>query len=94
MVVIADSYYDQWKMEPPEPKESACKCSECREGLFPGERIFRIDKNIYCESCARNLFEDEVTDEMAYPQNWVITECGMTKEIELNQRAVTVQNVI
>ena len=61
--------YDLWKTTPPDPKESDCKCCECKEDLYPGGIYYEIEGEIFCENCAETWLDcqkREVTEEMAY----------------------------
>ena len=61
--------YDIWKLNPPEPKESKCKCRRCENELYPGEEYYELEEEIYCYDCAWKWLKEqkhEVTGEMAY----------------------------
>lgn len=61
--------YDLWKTTPPEPKESKCICSMCKDELIPDDDYYELDDEIYCESCAKEWLEEHrsyVTEDMAY----------------------------
>lgn len=62
---------DRWKTTPPEDElpESRVKCIVCNEELFPGDDVYVIDDEYYCEEHANEWLEDhrrEVDEEMAF----------------------------
>lgn len=65
-----ESECDRWKTTPPEDElsESRVKCVVCNEELFPGDDVYVIDDEYYCEDHAREWLEEhrkEVDEEMA-----------------------------
>lgn len=66
-----DSAYDIWKTTPPEDRESNLKCVECKDEIYPGERIYRLEDEVYCRDCAREWLEnhsEEATEDMCYKE--------------------------
>ena len=55
--------YDRWKLDPPEPKESHCKCAWCGEELFFDDEYWELDDEILCEDCAEKWLDNH--------KNWV-----------------------
>lgn len=49
--------YDDWKLNPPELKESAFKCSCCGEPLYPEDKCWKMEGEHYCHDCAREWFD-------------------------------------
>lgn len=61
-----DNALDRWLTTPPDEEESKCKCSECKADMYPGEKIYVLDGDIYCRDCALEWleqYEQEVTDD-------------------------------
>ena len=61
--------YDDWKLNPPEPKESPFKCTCCGESLYPGDPYWNIEGEHYCSDCTEewlNEQKSEVTEEQFY----------------------------
>ena len=59
---------DVYLTNPPEPKESQCKCSYCGDELLEGDDFYDIEGDIYCERCGEAWLERQkfkVTREMA-----------------------------
>ena len=57
---------DRWLTISPDEEESKCKCVECKVELYPGEKIYVLDGDIYCRDCALEWleqYEQEVTDD-------------------------------
>jgi len=46
----------------PQEAEGALQCAGCGGDLYPGEFAWHINKAWFCESCARDLYEEEVPD--------------------------------
>lgn len=64
-----DAAYDRWKTTPPEEPDSKLKCTECKNFIYPGEFIYRLDDEVYCSECAKEWLEkysEEATEEMCY----------------------------
>lgn len=64
-----DAAYDRWKTTPPDEPESKLKCFECKGEFYPGDKIYRLDDEVYCEECASEWLEQQsetATDEMCY----------------------------
>lgn len=64
-----DAAYDRWKTTPPEEPDSILHCHECKCDIYPGERIYRLDDEVYCSECAKEWlaqFEEEATEEQCY----------------------------
>lgn len=43
------------RREPPEP-EPKRRCDHCREPIYEGDPIYRINGEIFCEKCAWDLY--------------------------------------
>jgi len=66
---LTSKAYDDWKTSPPEPRESAFKCTCCGESLYPGDFYWDIEGEHYCTECAEEWFSDQktvVTEEQFY----------------------------
>ena len=64
-----DAAYDRWKTSPPEEPDSILHCFECKCDIYPGEKIYRLDDEVYCSECAKEWlaqFEEEATEEQCY----------------------------
>ena len=64
-----DAALDRWLTTPPDDPETILHCRECGTEIYPGERIYRLDDDIYCSECANEWlaqFEEEATEEMCY----------------------------
>ena len=64
-----DAALDRWLTTPPDDPETRLHCRECGQDIYPGERIYRLDDDIYCSECAREWleqFEEEATEEQCY----------------------------
>lgn len=60
---------DRWLTTPPEPEESKCKCSLCKEELYPDDEYYELEDEIFCEDCAKTWLENHknwVSESMAY----------------------------
>ena len=71
---MADWEYqlDQILFNPPEGKESKCKCCRCGEELYPDYEYYELDDEILCEDCAEKWLEGHknwVTEDMAFGED-------------------------
>ena len=60
---------DRWLTNPDEPKDSCCKCCECKQPLYYGEVCYDIDGDTFCETCAQewlNCRKVYVDEDMQY----------------------------
>lgn len=55
--------YDDWKLNPPERKTTACQCAWCKEDLWFDDEYYELDDEILCEDCAKKWLKNRV--------NWV-----------------------
>ena len=43
---------DEWlNHDPREDVKPVCFCTECKEGIYDGETIYKIKNDIWCEKC-------------------------------------------
>lgn len=66
-----DKAYDDWKTTPPDDcdRESKLICFACGETIYPGDKVYRLEGEVFCrESAAEWLeqFAETATDEMCY----------------------------
>ena len=60
---------DDFLTNPPEGEESHYFCSECKDPLYPGDKVYHVDGCNYCEDCAHEWLDaqsEEVTEEQAF----------------------------
>lgn len=64
-----DAALDRYLTTEPEQRESKCKCIECGIECYPGEYVYELEGDIYCEEHARDWLENQkihVDYDMAY----------------------------
>lgn len=59
MSKLTESMYD-YRHEREEPKPVSV-CNSCKDKVYAGEEVYKINNEIYCEDCVRKvILEEEV----------------------------------
>lgn len=59
MSALDNPYYDDWKLNPPEPEESHFKCEHCHEEFQPGDKVYNIEGDLICYECAWEWLDNQ-----------------------------------
>lgn len=61
--------YDDWKLNPPEEPKSKFRCTCCGEEMYPGDYVYDIEGEHFCNDCASEWFDEhrrELTEGQCY----------------------------
>ena len=57
MSKLTENMYD-YRYEREEPKPVGV-CSSCKDKVYAGEEVYKIDNKFYCEDCVRKVILEE-----------------------------------